>query len=194
MLEISYDEIKGPSGEAKAFPKYTTQLMNIANQNAQGTRPGVVGQMSELFQECPYTSFDGWKTWYLSKHPDAVNRAVERILPMLHNFSGALTKIDEEMVEEWVKDLVLVKTFKGLSLQKIILKMIAERRKAGYRLATPEEESMGIDGFIDEAPISIKPATYKTEKSLQEDIKARVVYYEIKGDRIFVDDSEFISG
>ena len=33
------------------FPKYTSQLMNWANQNAQGTRPVVVGQMSELFPE-----------------------------------------------------------------------------------------------------------------------------------------------
>ena len=34
-----------------AFPKYTTQLMNLANQTAQGTRPKVVGQMSELFPQ-----------------------------------------------------------------------------------------------------------------------------------------------
>ena len=30
------------------YPKYATQIMNLANQNAQGTRPNVVGQMSEL--------------------------------------------------------------------------------------------------------------------------------------------------
>jgi len=36
--------IKEISGEAKLFPKYTTQLMNLANQNAQGTRPSIVGQ------------------------------------------------------------------------------------------------------------------------------------------------------
>ena len=35
------------------FPKYTSQLINWANQNAQGTRPRVVGQMSELFPEYP---------------------------------------------------------------------------------------------------------------------------------------------
>lgn len=33
------------------YPKYATQIMNLANQNAQGTRPNVVGQMSELIQE-----------------------------------------------------------------------------------------------------------------------------------------------
>ena len=39
------------------FPKYTTQLMNIAGQNSQATRPRVVGQMSELIQEFPGKNF-----------------------------------------------------------------------------------------------------------------------------------------
>lgn len=38
-------------GKLPQFPKYTTQLMNLANSNAQGTRPKVVSQMSELIQE-----------------------------------------------------------------------------------------------------------------------------------------------
>ena len=33
------------------FPKYTTQVMNTANQNSQGTRPRVVGQLSEIIEE-----------------------------------------------------------------------------------------------------------------------------------------------
>ena len=47
------------------FPKYTTQIINQANQNNQATRPKVVGQMSELIQKCPTKSYDGWKRWYL---------------------------------------------------------------------------------------------------------------------------------
>lgn len=30
-------------GKTQKFPKYTSQLINWANQNAQGTRPKVVG-------------------------------------------------------------------------------------------------------------------------------------------------------
>lgn len=47
------------------FPKYTSQLINLSNQNAQGTRPKVVGQLSELFQEYQKNtdeiSIDTWK-------------------------------------------------------------------------------------------------------------------------------------
>ena len=35
------------AGENIVYPKYATQVMNLANQNAQGTRAKVVGQMSE---------------------------------------------------------------------------------------------------------------------------------------------------
>jgi len=36
--------------ETPEFPKYVTQIINLANQNAQGTRPNVVGQLSDLIQ------------------------------------------------------------------------------------------------------------------------------------------------
>ena len=37
--------------EAPSFPKYVRQIINLANQNAQGTRPRVVGQLTDLIQE-----------------------------------------------------------------------------------------------------------------------------------------------
>ena len=66
------DLVKELIGEAKKFPKYTTQILNIANQNAQGTRPSVVGQMSELIQQCPHKDYKSWERWYLAKKPDAI--------------------------------------------------------------------------------------------------------------------------
>ncbi len=47
-------------GGIENFPKYTTQLINLANQNAGGTRPKVVGQMSDLIQEFPGNTFPEW--------------------------------------------------------------------------------------------------------------------------------------
>ena len=37
-------------GETFEFPKYTTQIMNLANQNAQGTRPRT--KMRKLAVHC----------------------------------------------------------------------------------------------------------------------------------------------
>jgi len=65
-IRIPFDEIKELLGTEKfEFPKYSTQLLNLANQNAQGTRPSVVGQMSELIQEFSGQSITEWEKWYI---------------------------------------------------------------------------------------------------------------------------------
>ena len=62
------------NSDSFSFPKYTSQLINLANQNAQGTRPVVVGKMSDLFQEFLESdeerNIDGWRRWYLKRYPD----------------------------------------------------------------------------------------------------------------------------
>ncbi len=168
LLEISTPE----------FPKYVTQLLNLANQNAQATRPRVVGQMSELIREFTGRTLDEWEAWYLQKHPDAMETATKKIMEMLRNFRDAMDQIDENMVRQWVRDLVIVKTYIGLKFQQAILRKIAEKFALDFRASTPEEESQGIDGFIGGIPISLKPVTYRSKKMLSERIGVHIVFYE----------------
>ncbi len=108
------------------FPKYTTQLMNVANQNSQATRPRYVGQLSELIQEFPGKTFEEWVTWYQEQYPNAIDDATDRITSMIENFNEAIGKIDRTLIKSWVEDLVLVKTFTGLKFQESILKKLSE--------------------------------------------------------------------
>ncbi len=162
---------------APNFPKYTTQILNLANQNAQGTRPKIVGQMSELIQECPSKKYDEWVDWYSEQKPDAIDDATEKVFEMVKKLKIAIDQIDEKMIRRWVTDLVLTKTYVGLCFQESILNRIAKDRTTTYRLATPLEESQGIDGYIGNEPVSIKPISYKTKKMLPEEIKVKVIYY-----------------
>ncbi len=164
--------------EASFFSKYSTQILNLANQNAQGTRPSVVGQMSDLIQEFKGNKIKDWEEWYLEKHPEAISIAANRIFEMVNNFKDVMTKIDKDMVERWVKDLVIIKTFIGLKFQEAILKSVANYFKTSYRLAQPAEESLGIDGIIGEKAVSIKPITYEAKKALSEVIEAPILFYE----------------
>ncbi|MEW6619592.1 MAG: MjaI family restriction endonuclease [bacterium] len=143
--------------EVVSFPKYATQLINLANQNAQGTRPEVVGQMSELIKEFKGKKLEEWEKWYLNKYPEAIEKAKMKILQMMENFKEVISLIDAQMIEDWVKDLVIVKTFVGLKFQEAIMKRVAETLGKAYRMSDPEDEAKGIDGYIDEVPISIKP-------------------------------------
>ena len=48
--------------ESIEFPKYVSSLINLANQYSQGTRPKVVGQMSELIQQFTGKTLPEWET------------------------------------------------------------------------------------------------------------------------------------
>lgn len=161
----------------KKFPKYTTQLINLANQNSQATRAHYVGQMSELIQEFPGSSYDQWVKWYIAKYPNAVDQATDKTYAMIQKMQKAMAEIDREMVRQWVQELILSKTYAGLRFQESILKAISEKNKTTYRLALPNEESKGIDGFIGLVPVSIKPVSYQSKKFLPETIDVTIIYY-----------------
>lgn len=192
-VKISNEEIKRYLDiESAEFPTYTTQLLNLANQNAQGTRPKIVGQMSELIQHFSGKTLAEWERWYIEQKPDAIRNATERILQMIKNLKNAIDKIDREMVEDWVRDLVVVKTFMGLRFQEAILKRGAEIIGADFSLSDFEEESKGIDGYIGNIPVSVKPDTYKVKAALQEDIAVKIIYYKKIKNGIEVDYGEII--
>lgn len=192
-VKISFEEIqKLLAIKTPEFPKYAAPLINMANQYAQGTRPKVVGQMSELIQQFTGKSLPEWEEWYLQQKPDAIKEATEKILRKLEELKNSLSKIDRVVVEQWVRDLVIVKTFIGLRLQEAILKKGAELKRIGYRLALPGEESEGIDGYIGNIPVSIKPQTYTSKAGLPERINAKFIFYKKVKGGIEVDYGEII--
>ena len=178
-LKIPNSEIQELLAGAKnTYPKYATQIMNLANQNAQGTRASVVGQMSDLIQEFEGTTLEDWEKWYLEGHPNAIDSATDKIWKMVDLLKQSIQLIDKPLVKKWVEELVLVKTFAGLKFQEAILKKVSQNLNIPYTLAEPEDESKGIDGYIGEEPASIKPITYKVKMGLNEIITASIIYYD----------------
>ncbi len=175
------------NAEAYNFPKYTTQIINLVNSNAQGTRPSVVGQMSELIQAFPGKSLAEWIEWYSEQQPNAVNNATDKIWSKLQEMKDAVALIDKPMVEAWVKDLVYTKTYCGLKFQEAILAYLAREYNTTYRLASIEEESQGIDGYLNNNPVQIKSITYKQEALLSEVINVPIIYYDKKKDGINIE-------
>ena len=192
-IRISIDEVRTYLDiETPEFPKYVAPLINLANQYAQGTRPKIVGQMSELIQEFEGKTLAEWEKWYLEKNPGAIRNATEKILEMLKNLRNTINKIDRPLVEQWVRDLVIVKTFLGLRFQEAILKRGAELKGTSYRLSEPDEEKKGIDGYIGEIPVSIKPYTYESKGALPEHIAIKFIFYKKVDDGIEVDYGEVL--
>lgn len=187
-IKMKNSEVEQLSNASQyAFPKYATQIINLLNSNAQGTRPFVVGQMSELIQEFDGKSLEEWVVWYNERQPDAVHNATEKIYGMYLLMREAFNSITKEMVEAWVKDLVYNKTYCGLKFQSAIIAFLANKVGKSWRLANIEEEAKGIDGFIRETPIQIKSSTYKIEGRLSETIEVPIVYYDKKKDGINIE-------
>ena len=167
------------------FPKYTTQIMNTANQNSQGTRPRVVGQMSEIIEEYrkeyPQGDFEDWKEFYYGEYDGEkrIEEATQKVFEMVVKMREATKEIDEEMARRWVRDLVLYKTYTGLGRnEEAIFEKLAEEYGSEYSRSTAREESEGIDGYLGDQPVSVKPDTYRQKSRLQENIQAPIVYYE----------------
>lgn len=167
------------------FPKYTTQLMNTANQNSQGTRPKVVGQLNELIEdykeEYPEGDYEDWQEFYLEGYngEERIEEATDKVFEMVVKMREAAEEIDREMVHRWVRDLVLYKTYTGLGRnEEAILKALSEEYDLPYELGDAADESKGIDGYLGGKPVSVKPNTYKQKSRLRESIQAPIVYYE----------------
>lgn len=188
MKEFS---LKTEQNNNTAFPKYALPLINLANQFAQATRPKSIGCLSELFsnykKENTKRSVSGWKKWYMNNHPDIIDNAVDKIYDMLQNMKSAIDNVNKDMIKEWLEHLVFEKTYEGLSVQEKILSILATEQDVSYRMATPEEESKGIDGYIGNIPYSIKPNTYKSMSRLPEQIDVKIIFYEKKNDKIIFD-------
>lgn len=166
--------------KSKKLPPYVGSVVNLANTFSQATRPRNVGQMSDLIQEYRKTtknpSVDGWKRFYYSKiGKQAIDTAADRTWELFLKMKKNMKSVTKENIQEWIHSLVIDKTFEGLQIQLDVLQAAA---KTNYRLATPEEESKGIDGWVDGEPVSIKPHTYKkTIEMGKEKIAYRTVFY-----------------
>ena len=169
------------------FPKYATQMINLVNSNAGGTRPKVVGQMSELVKEFDGHSINEWIEWYTKRNPHAINDATEKIWSMYEAMKRSFNAITKDMIENWVKDLIYNKTYCGLKFQTAIISTIANELGKDWREATPKEEAKGIDGFIGNKPLQIKSATYKLEARLSENIDVPIIYYDKKKNGINIE-------
>lgn len=189
--KISFDDIRN-SLEASApdLPKYVYPLLNLSNQFAQGTRPKVVGKMSELIQDFPGKTLDEWTEWYRKNHPDAIQIATDKIKDNLVKLKNAMNAITDDMIEDWVTDLIIVKTYLGLRVQEAVLNEISSIINQDYRLAEPDEESKGIDGYIGDTPVSIKPKSDIPTDRLQVVSEGVLILYEKKGSGIEIEFNE----
>jgi hypothetical protein len=76
--------------------------------------------------------------WYLSRKPNAIAGATQRIKTMVGNLRAAIVLIDDNMIKTWVEDLVIAKSFTGIHFQQAILSRVAKMMRTTFRIARPD--------------------------------------------------------
>lgn len=194
--KVKIDDVSKANGTNKIhLPKYSSQVINLANGYAKATKPANVGQVSEdikIFREddtMPGYTLQDWINWHKSKYPDGIRKATDAAWMKFQEMMKSLSKVTRADIERWEENLVFTKTYDGLMVQKAIIEKIAEELGTqNYRLATPEEERQGIDGFINNHPVQIKSDTYdRTGKLRNEEIECVIISYKKKNKNILFD-------
>ena len=120
---------------------------------------------------------DGLRCWLGSRTPNqdnvqeallfalvAANASGDSLLELYQNSQSNLARFERDTFAVW--DKVVFSVFEMVSVD------------GDFRVATPEEESKGIDGFVNGEFVSVKPVTYKqTINSKKENINVPIIYY-----------------
>lgn len=147
------------------YPLYYYSYINATNGMSSATRSNRIGKLHSLFKQRKCRSLGEWKRYYNSKHPGAVEKAIDTLSITIGKGMGINARRKyKKYIRLFVENLVFNQTYTGLKIQEVILTKISNVTKKSYRWSTSKEDSAGIDGFIGGIPVTIKPETSKQKK------------------------------
>ena len=158
-----------------SLPKYVYSFINKSNELSKACGTHNVSHLHTLIKRRKFRTINEWKKWYINRYPDSVETAVSKsydlIIEAIKNISGKETKIStkgkkqiRKFCNQFVENLMFEKTFVGLKVQEVILSKLSEIMSEKSVWASPEDDSSGVDGYVGNIPISIKPKSCKLAK------------------------------
>jgi len=187
------------------FPLNSKPILNIATQNSQATRPAIVGSMKDFFTEFLATggkTVDQWETWYKAHKDKNGNDGHQRIVAATDKLHAYLNKMPldhavftRDIAEKYLLDLIINKTHYGMSGEYHSVVAAAKYFGKEYRFSTAEEESQGIDAWLGDCPVQVKPADSVKKHHVRnhaDEEKTLVITYKSKEDVCFVHNPEFL--
>lgn len=181
------------------WPKYMTQLLNIATQNSQAFRPKYIGPVVETFRQMRESSIPGTlKNWekYYKKHigEKKLIEAGRKIHAMC--LKMGIQWIGEDMCIEYAKETAYNKTHMGYGGQEMAVEVAAKYFGLSVRWPTPEEDSQeGIDAWIGEFPVQVKPHDSVSKAHIYNHANTQthlVITYENKKQVCYIHNPEFV--
>lgn len=181
----------------RQWPKYATQLLNIATQNSKATHAKTNGSVKEMWLKMRSKGINGtldnWTKFYQQERGGEQNliEAGQKVYAMLQKMG--IPWITEEMCIDYIKELVYNKTHMGLGGEEMAIQAVARYYGKTYRFSNAKEEAQGIDGWVGDKPVQVKPegSVFKGHVHNHPD-KDKVLLVTYKKTTCFIHNPEFI--
>ena len=114
--KIKLDDVSSANGTQKvSLPKYSSQVINLANGYAKATRPDNVGQVSEDIKRfrddetlSGYSNQD-WINWHQNHYPNGIQKATDEAWAMFVKCVTVLILSPKMIYENGKKTLCILK-------------------------------------------------------------------------------------
>ncbi len=157
MIKLTREELRGKDvGDITEFPPLASELIQLLNLKTHAVTKKVVGKPQALIESFEGKSYEAWSDWYNAQHPGAIDAATDLIISRIEALKAAVAAINPDLVNKWVKEAVLKKTYARFRLPEVILTKVARTRQEPFRLPNPDEEAQGIDGVIGETAYRVR--------------------------------------
>jgi hypothetical protein len=162
------------------LPTYSNTLISMISNNARATRPESIGNLGQLKSEFKGETFEEFKKFILSKNPKMIETAVDKILNKAEQMELRPSYINYSTVKIWLENLIFIKTFRGLYIESLCFKTISEKYNLSFIKGTIEDDSKGIDGYLNNKPYNVKPSSYKNKYDKSTRVNCDIIFYTIK--------------
>lgn len=183
--------------QRREWPLYSTQLLNIAAQNAKAF--SYVGFVKDLWAQFRATgqpdTLEAWEAWYRNTQGmEGIDEATRRLCEMRDKMQ--LHHLSDELCRDYIEEVVFNKTHMGMGGESAAIQAAANYFKLPFSLSTTkQEESQGIDGYIGRVPVQVKPhcSVKKAHVTPSWSLSTHLyITYEPKSERCYIHNPELI--
>lgn len=200
MIKISAKSFQAVTQRNRCeFPLYSKPILNIATQNSKATQVKIVGSMKDQWMQFMATrgrSVIDWETWYMANGGQTkIDRATDKLYEMLSKMPVDHAVFTRDLANLYILDLVINKTHYGMSGEYHAVLAAAAHFNLPHRFSNAEEESQGIDAWIGDHPVQVKPHDSVKMHHVYNHADANrtlVITYESKKDCCYIHNPEFI--
>lgn len=176
-----YDTL--PTFEWEKYQKGFLGILNNAYNQSCNTGTKVLGDMSEITSQYDGGSYTDFLVYYADEWDgtertnEATQRMADNIVNRIESVGG---RIDEKVAFKWANQYVqymLVNSYRGFMDEARAIELVADEVDADWRVADSSKESEGVDGYIDERSVQVKPDSHNDLDINDYDADVLITYY-----------------